>query len=108
MVDLVTGSPGGTTIISSVYQSILNVIEFQMDANQAVNSPRFHHQLWPKDEIKHATGINADVIKSLEGLGYKAVERPFGDVQLIYRKNETLQAASQNGEHNRGVSIIID
>mgnify|MGYP003384684146 CR=1 FL=1 len=107
-VDLVTGSPGGTTIISSVYQSILNVIEFQMDAKQAVNAPRFHHQLWPKDEIKHAAGIDASVIKSLQDLGYKTVERPFGDVQLIYRKNDVFQAASQKGEHNRGVSIIID
>ena len=108
MVDIVTGSPGGTTIISSVYQSILNVVEFQMDAEQAANSPRFHHQLWPKDEIKYATGINADVVKSLQSLGYKMVARPFGDVQIIFRKNDTYQAASQKGEHNRGVSVVID
>lgn len=107
-VDLVTGSPGGTTIISSVYQSILNVIEFQMDAEQAVNAPRFHHQLWPKDEIRHAAGIDADVIKSLQSLGYKTVASPFGDLQLILRKNETFQASSQKGEHNRGVSTIIN
>lgn len=107
-VDLVTGSPGGTTIISSVYQSILNVIEFQMDAEQAVNAPRFHHQLWPKDEIRHAAGIDADVIKSLQSLGYKMVASPFGDLQLILRKNETFQASSQKGEHNRGVSTIIN
>jgi len=107
-VSLVTGSPGGTTIISSVYQSILNAIEFQMDADKAVNSPKFHHQLWPKNEIKHYQGIEPEVLKSLHVLGYKTVERSFGDVQLIIRKNGKLQAASEAGKHSRGTSIIIE
>ena len=107
-VNLVTGSPGGTTIISSVYQSILNVIEFDMNANQAVNSARFHHQLWPKDEIEHYAGINTDVLKSLHDLGYKTVESSFGDLQLIFRKGDTFQAASESGDESRGVSVIID
>ena len=107
-VSLVTGSPGGTTIISSVYQSILNVTEFNMDAYQAVNSARFHHQLWPKDEIEHYAGINANVLKSLRQLGYKTVEHSFGELQLIYRQKETLQAVSESGGNSRGVSLIID
>jgi len=107
-VSLVTGAPGGTTIISSVYQSILNAIEFQMDAGQAVNSARFHHQLWPKDEIRHHQGVNAGVIKSLQGLGYKTTENSFGDLQLIIRKNDKFQAASEAGKHSRGVSIVIE
>jgi gamma-glutamyltranspeptidase/glutathione hydrolase len=107
-VSLVTGSPGGTTIISSVYQSILNVIEFNMDANHAVNSARFHHQLWPINEIQHYAGINADVLQSLHQLGYKTVERSFGDLQLIFRQKETLQAVSENSKNSRGVSLIID
>jgi len=107
-VSLVTGSPGGTTIITSVYQSILNVIEFQMDADQAANVARFHHQLWPKDEIKHYPGIKAEVLTSLHKLGYKTLERSFGDVQLIFRKNNKLQAASEKGENSRGVSLIIE
>jgi gamma-glutamyltranspeptidase/glutathione hydrolase len=107
-VELVTGSPGGTTIISSVYQSILNVIEFKMDAIQAANSARFHHQLWPKDEIKHYPGINSEVLKSLHDLGYTTVERSFGDVQLIFREKETFQAASESGVNSREVSLIID
>jgi gamma-glutamyltranspeptidase/glutathione hydrolase len=107
-VSLVTGSPGGTTIISSVYQSILNVVEFNMDADQAVNVARFHHQLWPKDEIRHNSSIEGDVLKSLHTLGYKTIERSFGDVQLIFRKNNKLQAASEVGKHSRGVSIIVE
>jgi len=107
-VSLVTGSPGGTTIISSVYQSILNAVEFKMDADQTVNSPRFHHQLWPKDQIKHHSGIEADVLKSLQSLGYETVENSFGDLQLILRTNGKFQAASEAGEHNRGVSLIVN
>jgi len=107
-VSLVTGSPGGTTIISSVYQSILNSIEFQMDADQAVNLPKFHHQLWPENEIKHYSGIKAGVLKSLHALGYKTVERSFGDLQLIIRKNDKFQAASEASKHSRGVSIIVE
>jgi gamma-glutamyltranspeptidase/glutathione hydrolase len=107
-VSLVTGSPGGTTIISSVYQSILNAIEFNMDADQAANAPRFHHQLWPKDEIEHYSGINTKVLKSLHALGYKTVEESFGDVQLIYRKNGKFQAASEAGKNSRGVSLIVE
>jgi gamma-glutamyltranspeptidase/glutathione hydrolase len=107
-VSLVTGSPGGTTIISSVYQSILNAVEFNMDANQAVNAARFHHQLWPKDEIKHHSRIEANVLESLRTLGYNTIERSFGDLQLIFRKNGTFQAASEAGEHSRGVSLIVE
>ena len=43
----------GKVICSSVYQSILNAIEFNMSADDVVNSPRFHHQLWPKNVIEH-------------------------------------------------------
>jgi len=106
-VHMVTGSPGGTTIISSVYQSILNAIEFQMDAEKSANTARFHHQLWPKDEIEHYPGIDVNVLQSLNALGYKTVEGSFGDLQLIIRKNGKLQAASEAGMHSRGVSIVI-
>ncbi len=107
-VRLVTGSPGGTTIISSVYQSILNAIEFKMDAVQAANAARFHHQLWPKDEISHYPGVDAAVIQSLHALGYKTVENSFGDVQLIIQKNNKLQAASELGKYSRGMSYIVE
>jgi len=107
-VDLVTGSPGGTTIISSVYQSILNVVEFNMSANEGVNSARFHHQLWPKDEIKHYPGIDAEVIEALHLLGYITKEKTFGDVQLIFRDDDTFQAASEASKHSRGVSIVLN
>lgn len=107
-VEMVTGSPGGTTIITSVYQSILNVVEFDMTAEQAVNKPRFHHQLLPINEIWHYNGIDENTLTSLQTMGYKTVPDTFGDLQIIVRKNNKLNAASEQGEYSRGVSLVFD
>ncbi|GAA6204719.1 MULTISPECIES: gamma-glutamyltransferase [Thalassotalea] len=107
-VELVTGSPGGTTIISSVYQSILNVVEYDMSAEEAVNAPRFHHQLLPKNEIWYYPGIENNVLKSLQNMGYITKEDVFGDVQMIIKKKGQLSAASEKGEFSRGVSLTFD
>ena len=107
VVELVVGSPGGTTIISSVYQAILNVIEFNMTAENAVNQPRFHHQLLPKDEIWHHSGIDAKVLTALHKMGYKTESDDFGDLQIIVNRNKKLSAASEKGKHNRGVSLTF-
>jgi gamma-glutamyltranspeptidase/glutathione hydrolase len=106
-VQLVTGSPGGTTIISSVYQSILNAIEFNMSAEDAVNTPRFHHQLLPKDEIWYYPGIDEKVLMSLQVMGYTTKEDVFGDLQMIIKRNNKLSAASEKGEYSRGVSLTF-
>ena len=107
-VELVTGSPGGTTIISSVYQSILNATEFDMSAQEAVNAPRFHHQLLPKNEIWHYPGIDEKVLSSLQKMGYKTKEDVFGDLQMIIKKNGKFNAASEKGDFSRGVSLTFD
>jgi gamma-glutamyltranspeptidase/glutathione hydrolase len=106
-VEMVTGSPGGTTIITSVYQSILNVVEFNMSAENAVNAPRFHHQLLPKNEIWHYNGINENVLNSLKKMGYKTLHDSFGDLQIIVKKNNKLSAASEKNKYSRGVSLVI-
>ena len=104
-VRMVTGSPGGTTIISSVYQSILNVIEFGMNAKQAANSPRFHHQLLPKDVIEHYPGIAEQDKSALKRMGYTLNEKRFGYVQLIIADGQKLDAAAESG--GRGKSLVI-
>jgi gamma-glutamyltranspeptidase/glutathione hydrolase len=72
---MVVGTPGGSTIITSVFQTILNVVEFNQDAQQAVTSKRFHHQ-WLPDEVQTETGaLNADVINKLEQKGYRLISR---------------------------------
>ena len=64
------GTPGGSTIITSVLQTILNVYEFNMSMQQAVDAPRFHHQ-WLPDVVKvEATSFDTKTIKELENKGY--------------------------------------
>ena len=64
------GTPGGSTIITSVLQTILNVYEFNMSMQHAVDAPRFHHQ-WLPDIVKvEATSFDAKTIKELENKGY--------------------------------------
>ena len=103
-VALVTGSPGGTTIISSVTQSVLNALHFDMTAEQAVNAPRFHHQLWPENTIRMHTGIATDKQQQLKQLGYTLKQQTFGDLQLIKRTSQGLEAASQ--QSGRGLSLV--
>ncbi len=67
---MVVGTPGGATIITSVLQAILNVYEFDMNMQQAVNVPRFHHQ-WLPDAIRYEKGRFPDSLKTrLNALGY--------------------------------------
>jgi gamma-glutamyltranspeptidase/glutathione hydrolase len=104
-VSFVTGSPGGTTIISSVYLSILNALEFSMSAEDVVNKPRFHHQLLPKDVIRYHDGIDPAVITELEQMGYIMSNRRFGDMQVILNQNGKIDAASEG--NGRGKSIVF-
>ncbi|WP_298553828.1 gamma-glutamyltransferase [uncultured Algibacter sp.] len=69
------GTPGGSTIITSVLQTILNVHEFNMGMQEAVNAPRFHHQ-WLPDEIRiEPNAFNKNLIKKLKTLGYSINEK---------------------------------
>ena len=103
-VVLVTGSPGGTTIISSVAQSLLNALLYDMSAEEAVNSPRFHHQLLPKDTIRMHDGFTETTVNELKAMGYTIDNRRFGDVHLIKRTKEGVEAASEKS--GRGKSIV--
>jgi gamma-glutamyltranspeptidase/glutathione hydrolase len=72
---LVTGSPGGSRIISAVLQVIVNAIDFQMPIGQAVSVPRLHHQ-WQPDEVYVEPGFAPDVLAALEKRGHKIVPTP--------------------------------
>ena len=104
-VKVVTGAPGGTTIISSVYQSILHVLEFDMSAQEAVDTPRFHHQLLPKNQIRYHKGMPAEVLAELQAMGYDTTERRFGDLQLIHVDDSGVDAASES--HGRGKAQVL-
>ena len=67
---MVLGSPGGSTIITTVLQNILNVLDYEMTMQESVSKPRFHHQ-WLPDNIKFETSFDTVVFDSLKKLGYK-------------------------------------
>ncbi|MDH7462479.1 gamma-glutamyltransferase [Chitinophagaceae bacterium 26-R-25] len=66
---LVVGTPGGTTITTSVFQSLVNVLEFNLSLDDAVNKPKFHHQ-WLPDELVVEENFPADVLEQLSAMGY--------------------------------------
>jgi len=71
---MVVGTPGGTTIITSVLQSIINVIDYGMNAHDAVNKPKFHHQ-WQPDQVDVEKAFSTEVKMQLQAMGYKINER---------------------------------
>ncbi|WP_027525058.1 gamma-glutamyltransferase [Bradyrhizobium sp. Ec3.3] len=73
---LVTGSPGGSRIISTVLQVIVNVLDYHMDVAAAVAAPRLHHQ-WLPDEVRVERGFSDDVLFELKAMGHLVVE-PMG------------------------------
>jgi len=107
-VQMVAGSPGGSTIFTTVFQTLLNLVDFEFSAQQAVDAARFHHQLLPKDLISMSLSLPEDTQTQLEAMGYKV--RPnswgdYGDVQLIWRNSGELEAAS-DGRY-RGRSVLL-
>ena len=86
---MVLGSPGGRTIINTVLQVILNVIEHQMPIQQAVDAPRVHHQ-WMPDRLMLESGVPNEILKALSGLGHNVRRRKRqGDCHAIWVDPET-------------------
>lgn len=71
---LVVGTPGGTTILTSVFQTLVNIIDFNMSVSDAVNKPKFHHQWFP-DEVLIEKGFNETTQQKLKAMGYKLSNR---------------------------------
>ncbi len=92
---MATGSPGGSTIISTVLQIILNVVDHGLNVAEAENAPRAHDQLWP-DELRIERGISPDTIRLLEAMGHKVVVRnAMGSANTIVRTSDgELEGAS--------------
>ncbi len=72
---MVVGTPGGSTIITSVLQTILNIHEFNMTMQEAVDAPRFHHQWLPDHILLEPNAFDSNLKNELENLGYPIVER---------------------------------
>ncbi len=80
---LVTGSPGGSRIITTTLQVIMNVIDHGMNIQTAVSAPRIHHQ-WLPDQIRMEQGISPDTVERLEHMGHRVVvDSAMGAIQSI-------------------------
>ncbi len=82
---IVVGSPGGTTISTSVFQTLMNLLEFKINPADAVNKPKFHHQ-WLPDLIDVEKTFPPTIITNLEQMGYTVRQRlPIGRTELIVK-----------------------
>jgi gamma-glutamyltranspeptidase/glutathione hydrolase len=104
----VTGTPGGSTIITTVLQTLLHVIDFGRSVDQAVLAPRIHHQHLPDQIFWEPGGLAPEVVARLEAKGHRLVERPgfSGDVQAIMRLPDgTLSAFSD--PRKGGAAVVL-
>lgn len=94
---ILVGTPGGTTIITSVYQTIVDIMDFNMTAHDAVNKPKFHHQ-WLPDVVYLEKGFDENVKKQLEAMGYEIKMRgAIGRTEVIMvNKDGTMTAVADH------------
>ncbi len=106
---MVIGTPGGSTIFTSVFQVMVNLMDFDMSPERAVSSTRFHHQLLPPDEVTFDPGIPLPTrtVEALVQRGY--APRPhdwaLGDVMVVSGLDGTLRAAAD--PRGRGVAKVM-
>jgi len=105
-VELVIGTPGGSTIFTSIFQVITNLYDYHLSLLDAVAAPRFHHQLLPKDQItmEPYAPLAVDVQQTLREMGYNLVTQDWdlGDIQAIRVRDGKVEAAAD--PRSRGVA----
>ena len=108
-VALVAGTPGGSTIFTSVFQAVLNIYDFHMSPQEAVAAGRFHHQLLPADKIIYSPccALSADTLAGLRALGYQPQPAPweFGDLQVI-AVDDAGRVSAGADPRGRGLAIV--
>jgi len=105
---MVLGTPGGSRIITTVLQTILNVYEFDMSMQEAADAPRFHHQ-WLPDEITFEEGFLDEVLQSLKLKGYTTTQNEaqiLGSITaILVLKNGKLEAGADKRRDNKGLGF---
>ena len=111
-VEMVLGTPGGSTIFTSVFQVITNIVDFDMTPFEAIRATRFHHQLLPPDQITYNgftidNALPKETISLLADKGYQVIPHSYdyGDIQVIMRKEDSWVAASD--PRDRGDSRVF-
>ena len=107
---LATGSPGGSTIITTTMQVILNIIDHQMGVAEAVASPRFHHQWMPDRVMMERRAFSPDTLKLLKAMGHENIAevpsflgRGIGDANSVMRTEEGFVGAADPRSAARAV-----
>ncbi|HEY5643472.1 MAG TPA: gamma-glutamyltransferase [Woeseiaceae bacterium] len=109
-VRMVIGTPGGSTIFTSVFQVIVNVLDFGMTPYDASAATRFHHQLLPPDLVTYSISrpLPEDTVAALGDRGYTAQPHSweFGDIQILWRDDAAWSPASD--PRHRGDARVIE
>ena len=101
---MLVGTPGGSTIITSVFQTILNVIDFNMGMQEAVDAKKFHHQWLPDVLVIEKNSFSDNLKNDLKNIGHKLVERQsLGRMDCILVNENNLEG----GADKRGDNIAI-
>ncbi len=102
---LVLGSPGGPTIITTVANVLIGVVDFSLDIQEAVNAPRFHHQ-WLPDQIMVEDRLSPDTMNILRSKGHKLTVRHFwGDAECIMIDPKTGERLAGADGRNNGKAV---
>ena len=97
---LVVGTPGGTTIPTSVFQTLVNILEFGQSPLDAVNNPKFHHQ-WLPDQLMVEKDFSAELKTEMEKMGYKVINRgQIGRTEVI--------KLDWNGKKLKNIEAVAD
>jgi gamma-glutamyltranspeptidase / glutathione hydrolase len=103
---MVTGSPGGRTIINTVMQTIINAVDFGMNAQEVIDVGRIHHQWMPDYILYEKFGFSRDLLNALEQIGHQLQsKRSFGCAQVIIynREEDFLEGGSDRRRQDGGV-----
>ncbi|HEV2707603.1 MAG TPA: gamma-glutamyltransferase [Pyrinomonadaceae bacterium] len=101
------GSPGGPTIINTVLQVITNVVDFDMNIQQAIDAPRIHHQWLPDEIVYEPYGMSADTARALEARGHQLTARPryMGDAHGVMIEEKTGVRLGASDSRNEGAPV---
>ncbi len=109
---LVTGSPGGSTIITTTLQVIMNVIDHGMDLSDAVGKPRFHHQWQPNRIVYERFGVSPDTLQRLQEMGHQGLVllpwgRGLGDANSVSREGDTMHGMSDPRNDGGAAGVVV-
>ncbi len=101
------GSPGGPTIINTVLQTIINIVDHGMNIQQAIDAPRIHHQWLPDEIIYEPYGLSTDTQRALEARGHKLTARPryMGDAEAIMIEERTGVRLGASDPRDEGAAV---